>query len=200
MEQLVINTLTDRNYGWLTTERRQAIAHIARVIREDNGSGELTQAFGHSHTGVLTGMDPALNAAFRLPKQYRLDVARATDEEIVAAVAKLIAMYVNDLVFEQDDNGASTASPYDQFLAINNLPRQPMPDEPEKHYSRRLLQLIDARGNFIFIDPATAKPFQFHAQPFQFGEPELRGLRVFLSEPLGKRITYTKHGRHPARI
>ena len=38
---LVRETLLGRNYGWLPTERKQAIAHIARVVRNDDGTGEL---------------------------------------------------------------------------------------------------------------------------------------------------------------
>ncbi len=34
---LVKGTMTARNFGWLPSEYQQAVAHIARVIREDNG-------------------------------------------------------------------------------------------------------------------------------------------------------------------
>ncbi len=37
-EDLVIGTLTGRNFGWTPSQYNQAIAHIAKVIREDDGS------------------------------------------------------------------------------------------------------------------------------------------------------------------
>ncbi len=32
------STLTGRNFGWAPEQHAQAVAHIARVIREDNGT------------------------------------------------------------------------------------------------------------------------------------------------------------------
>jgi hypothetical protein len=40
-EDLVVGTLTGRNFGWLPTQYNQAIAHIAKIIREDDGSSQL---------------------------------------------------------------------------------------------------------------------------------------------------------------
>lgn len=42
---LVKDTFTGRNFGWLPGERALAIAHLARVVREDDGSGGLAQDF-----------------------------------------------------------------------------------------------------------------------------------------------------------
>ena len=41
MVDLVKGTLTGRNYGWLPDETPEAIAHVAKVVREDNGQGDL---------------------------------------------------------------------------------------------------------------------------------------------------------------
>ena len=45
MEDLVAATFTGRNFGWLPGERAQAIAHVARVVRGDDGTGDLAQQF-----------------------------------------------------------------------------------------------------------------------------------------------------------
>lgn len=45
MEALVAATFTGRNFGWLPGEKAQAIAHVARVVRGDDGSGDLAQQF-----------------------------------------------------------------------------------------------------------------------------------------------------------
>ena len=68
MEDLVRATLTGRNYGWQTDENTQAIAHIAQVIRTDDGKDELAKEFGGSYRNILAGTDPAIADEFRLPK------------------------------------------------------------------------------------------------------------------------------------
>ena len=45
-EELVRGTLTGRNFGWLPTEQALAIAHIAAVIRDDDGEGDLARLYG----------------------------------------------------------------------------------------------------------------------------------------------------------
>src|SRR5262245_35793461 len=86
---LVKGTFTGRNFGWLPTERDRAIAHIAHIIRHDDGSGDLAQAFGGAYRVVLAGTSPAIPPVFRLPPAYRIDVTRATDAQILGAVAAL---------------------------------------------------------------------------------------------------------------
>src|SRR6185295_5080525 len=43
MPELARATFTGRNFGWLASEQATAVAWIARVIREDDGSGALAQ-------------------------------------------------------------------------------------------------------------------------------------------------------------
>src|SRR5262245_34676572 len=50
---LVQGTLTGRNYGWLPSEVDAAVQHIARVVREDDGTGRLAQDFGGPYRRVL---------------------------------------------------------------------------------------------------------------------------------------------------
>ena len=46
MEDLVAATFTGRNFGWPPGERVQTIAHIARVVKGDDGSFNLTDQSG----------------------------------------------------------------------------------------------------------------------------------------------------------
>jgi hypothetical protein len=106
------------------------------------------------------------------------------------AVVKVVAAYVNQLQFsQQEDSGALIRSPFDVFLNVNGLPQQPDNNESDLAYSRRLLSLVKARElagtlRFLTLNPNRANgQFQFHAQPFVFGAQELAGLKIFLAEP-----------------
>lgn len=205
---LVQATFTGRNFGWLPGERSLAIAHLARVVREDDGTGALAQDFGSlPYSVVLKGTDPSIPEEFRLPEAFRVNVQTASDAEIFRAVSQLVSAYTEGLVFSQDESGAFNLSPYDVFLEINGLPRKPAPRESALDYSRRLLSLIErlehdgrlswvtknphkqTRGRhrhlkFVKRNPATEDgKFQFHDQPFTFGQEELQGFKMFFAEP-----------------
>jgi hypothetical protein len=188
MEDLVSATFTGRNFGWLPGERAQAIAHLARVVRGDDGTGDMAQQFdGLSYQLLFTGTNSAIPDDFRLPPQFRALMGSGTDQEIFDAVVKVVSAYVNGLLFSQtEDNGALIRSPFDVFLEINGLPQQPDPNETALDYSRRLLTLAN---NLVSPQFVTANPnrtdglFQFHTQPFVFGAQELEGLKIFLAEP-----------------
>ena len=188
MEDLVAATFTGRNFGWLPGERAQAIAHLARVVRGDDGTGDLAQQFdGLSYRLLFTGTNSAIPDDFRLPPQFRAFVGSGTDQEIFDAVVKVVAAYVNGLLFSQtEDSGAPIRSPFDVFLEINGLPQQPDPNETALNYSRRLLTLANnlVSPQFVTSNPNRADGlFQFHTQPFVFGAQELDGLKIFLAEP-----------------
>ncbi|GJL63880.1 MAG: hypothetical protein NPIRA04_25340 [Nitrospirales bacterium] len=186
---LVEDTLTGRNYGWLPGEKAEAIAHVARIIREDKGTGDLAQEFGGlSYAVLLKGTDPVIPKDFILPDEFRADVLNTTDEEIFEAVAKLIAAYTEDLQFSQDEDGNFNLSPYDVFLETNGLPRQPNKWEPDLKYSTRLLRKIlrlEETGQLQFITKNPHTPdggFDFHEQSFVFGDQELQGLKIFFAQ------------------
>lgn len=188
MEDLVAATFTGRNYGWLPGERAQAIAHVARVVRSDDGSDDLAQDFGGlSYRILFTGTNPDIPDELRLPAQYRAFVGSGTDQQIFDAVVKVVAAYVNGLLFSQtDENGNPIRSPFDVFLEINGLPQQPDTNEAPLDFSRRLRTLVNglATPQFVISNPHSASAqFQFHSQPFQFGANELEGLKMFLAEP-----------------
>ena len=61
-EDLVVGTMTGRNFGWLPTQSSQAIAHIAQVIRHDDGSSQLAaeRLNGLSYAVLFKGTDPRM--------------------------------------------------------------------------------------------------------------------------------------------
>ncbi|GJL50255.1 MAG: hypothetical protein NPIRA01_14820 [Nitrospirales bacterium] len=186
---LVEGTLTGRNYGWVPGEKAEAIAHVARIVREDKGTGDLAQEFGGlSYSVLLKGTDPVIPKDFILPDEFRADVLNATNEEIFQAVAKLIAAYTEDLRFSQDEDGNFNLSPYDVFLEINGLPRQTKKWESDLRYSTQLLRKIlrlEEKGQLQFITKNPNTPdggFEFHDQSFAFGEQELQGLKIFFTQ------------------
>ncbi|HKY73634.1 MAG TPA: hypothetical protein VJL88_17065 [Nitrospira sp.] len=187
-EELVAGTFTGRNFGWLPGERAQAIAHIARVVREDDGSFDPSDQFdGLSYRTLFTGNHPGIPDEFRLPPEFRTLAGSASDQEIFDAVVRVVAAYVHGLLFSQtEDSGAPIRSPFDVFLQRNGLPQQPDLNEAPIDYSRRLRMLVNnlTSPQFVTSNPNRSDgQFQFHSQPFQFGPTELAGLKMFLAEP-----------------
>jgi hypothetical protein len=190
IEDLIVATFTGRNFGWLPGEQAQAIAHIARVVRNDDGTGVIAQQFdGLSYGRLFTGTNPNIPEGFNLPPEYRILVGTATDQEIFTAVVNVVAAYVNGLRFGRPtDAGIPIRSPFDIFLEINGLPQQPSTNELPVDYSRRLRTLVNAAGfvpKFVTSNPnSLSGQFDFHpGQSFVFGASELDGLKVFLAEP-----------------
>ena len=188
IEDLVAATFTGRNFGWLPGERAQAIAHIAKSSAATTARSIPPISSAGFRTVFCSPEDnPAIPDESRLPPEFRAFVGSATDQEIFDAVVKVVAAYVNGLLFSQtEDSGAPIRSPFDVFLETNGLPQQPDPNESPLDYSRRLRTLVNALASPQFV---TSNPnrddgqFQFHSQPFEFGPTELDGLKMFLSEP-----------------
>ena len=191
IEDLVAGTYTGRNFGWLPGERAQAIAHIASVVRGDDGSFDPSGQFdGLSYAILFGGRHSSIPDEFRLPPEFRAFISTGSDQDIFDAVVKVVAAYVNGLRFSQtEDSGAPIRSPFDVFLEVNGLPQQPDPSESPIDYGRRLRTLVTAPGftpQFVTSNPNRADgQFQFHSQPFVFGSTELEGLKMFLAEPAG---------------
>jgi cytochrome c peroxidase len=182
---LVESTLTGRNFGWSPDQQSQAVAHIAQVIRQDNGSSQLAvqRTGGLSYSTLFLGTVPGTPEQFDLPPLYQLDVQTATDQQVLNAVAKLIAAYMEALQFHQS-RGVYTGSPFDAFLAANGLPQVPATNETPAQYNQRLLRLVNALQNPTFVTGAN-RSFLYHSQPFAFGSTELAGLKIFLSSAPG---------------
>ena len=191
LEDLIVGTFTGRNFGWLPGQKAEAIRHIARVVREDDGKGAIAQQFDGLPYGTLfTGAHPDIPDELRLPPEFRVFVQSASDQEVFDAVVKVVAAYVNGLRFSQsDDAGNLIRSPFDVFLSRNGLPQQPNSGETPVDYSRRLLTLVNGLASPQFVtrnpnNPSLNGNFQFHGpQPFVFGAQELAGLKIFLTEP-----------------
>lgn len=182
-EAIVKGTLTGRNFGWLPGEQATAKKHFARVLREDNGAGALAAEYGKlSYAVLLRGTDAAIPAALQLPEKWRVDVATADDDAVLDAGARLIAAYLRSLRFARDGRGLHNGSPYDAFLAANALPRAPAKGETPAAYTRRLREAVEALAEPKFVQEGKRK-LKYHEQTFQFGEAELRGLKIFLREP-----------------
>ena len=210
MHDLIIGTLTGRNYGWKPGEYATAAHHIANIIRNDDGMGYLaTEARGSrwqiedtdlaTYYSVFSGFqvggyyitDPRSLTHYLISPQYRLDMSSASDEAILESVASLIEAYLRNLFFSQatnglDFNGNGTAifngSPYDAFLIKNNLPQSPAPGESPAQYSRRLRQQVNRLSSPQFVTDPDNGHFLNHTQLFKFGPEELKGLRIFLAD------------------
>lgn len=153
-----------RNLGWLADEGDDALVHLARVLRADDGSFGVAAAYdGLSYAAQFAGgedVDPALRVS------RPLDVATATDAELLDGVAWATAAYFDALVYLRGEDGGHAGSPYDRFLRANGLPTAPDAGETALDYSRRLRGLL----------PGAAPTDDFDATA-------LDGLRVFLTEP-----------------
>lgn len=189
IEELIAATFTGLNFGWLPGEKAQAVAHIANVVRGDDGSFDLTET-GLSYRILFTGTNPNIPDELRLPPRFRAFVGSGTDQEIFDAVVRVVTAYVNGLRFSQTTrDGKPIRSPFDVFLETNGFPQAPDSNETSLDYSRRLLQLVKTREatgtlKFVASNPnRTDGQFQFHTQPFLFGAEELAGLKIFLTEP-----------------
>lgn len=186
LEDLVEGTLAGRNFGWLPGERAAAVAHVARVVRDDDGSdANAADHGGVSYATVFRAPGNLLGRELLLAPAFRLDVATATDEEVFAAVARVIAQYVRELAFaRRGGTGPHMGSPYDAFLARNGLPRAPDDGEAPLAYARRLRAAVAALASPAFVDRDQGR-LALHDHGFRFGALELAGLRAFLAEPAG---------------
>ncbi|HWJ55018.1 MAG TPA: hypothetical protein VNR90_02355 [Vicinamibacterales bacterium] len=183
-EDLVVGTYTGRNFGWLPGERAAAISHIAGVIRADDGTDAFAApCYQTSYAKLSAGTAPEIPEICRLPETLRIDVLAATDEEVVRAAAAVVAAYMRALVYQQDAAGNYVGSPFDRFLILNGLPRQPDAGETAIDYARRLRAALAALPAPKLLDNPGVLAFEHHDQTFAFGADELAGLRIFLAEP-----------------
>jgi cytochrome c peroxidase len=183
-EDLIFDALTGRNFGWLPQDSAIAIAHIASVIREDNGINPRHvvdfQGKGIPYSAVFASRDSLVPFHLRIPLQYRINVNKASDNQIVMVVAKLINAYMDSLRFGTTNTRRHSESPYDLFLKKNKLPTSADKSESDIAYSRRLLEMINQRTEFEWVTSKDGK-FQLHSQDYQFGLTELQGMKIFFA-------------------
>jgi cytochrome c peroxidase len=190
VEDLVADTLTGRNFGWLPREKDVAVHHVAQVIREDDGNNRLARGYsqGIPYKALLLGADEHIPNHLRLPVEYRLSLDRATDREILAAIGVLIHAYMNPLRFGQDGQGRPFESPYDVFLKKNGLPRAPTCGESDRAFAARLVSSVESLKHPRWVT-ADDGSLILHQQAFVFGEQELEGLKLFFDRRAGNCIS-----------
>ena len=186
-EDLIASTFTGRNLGWLPTESAQAVAHLASIIRGDDASqfiGPDPGLAGTSYAADFLGQDFRILARLRIPAEERLDVHTASDDDVLQAVARVVAAYMGGLRYSRDTTGAYDFAPYDVFLKLNGLPRKPNDGEAPLDYARRLRSALESLPSPRWVTPDMGS-YIHHSAPFAFGPTELKGLEIFLAEPLG---------------
>jgi cytochrome c peroxidase len=186
-EELIVATMAGRNFGWAPAQYTQAIAHIAKIIREDDGSSQTSQdrLNGLPYAVLFKGTDARITSDLLLPPASRLDVTTATDLQVVNEIALCMSQYMRDLLYQRDQFGRYIGTPYDNFLRVNHLPQQPLSGETKAAYNQRLYKQVLALDNPTYITSNDGS-FQYHDQPYQFGALELQGLKIFLaSAPAG---------------
>ena len=191
-EDLVRATLTGRNFGWLPEEHDQAVRHIAHILRDDDGRGPLAREFGgYSYAHLLAGEDPELGEEtehFRLLEELRLDVKRATDQQILDAVARLISLYTDSLLFSRDERTEYDSSPYDCFLETNTIPRRPDPGMSLTYYNRNVHDYVASIKGPTYVTPTNGYRFPLNGRfktlslRFAFGPQELLGMKIFFTQ------------------
>jgi cytochrome c peroxidase len=186
-EDLTIASFTGRNFGWLLEEERMAVAHIARVIREDNGTNprfvRQRNGKGIPYRVMMLGTGPDLPPGFNIPEQYRIDVMKASDEQVLEAIAKFMHAYMDSIRFGTHNTFRESGSPYDLFLQKNGLPVAPEKGESNLKYSERLRTRLEQQKSFKWVTTPRDGAFQLHDQPYRFGKTELQGLKIFLARP-----------------
>jgi cytochrome c peroxidase len=188
-EDLTIASFTGRNFGWLLEEERIAVAHIARVIREDNGTNPRhilhRNGKGIPYRVMMLGTGPDLPPGFEIPERYRIDVMKASDQQVLEAIAKFMHAYMDSIRFGTHNTYRDSGSPYDLFLQKNGLPAAPENGESNLEYSKRLLTLLLRHKSFKWVTPSRDGVFKLHDQPYRFGKTELQGLKIFLTNAQG---------------
>jgi len=165
-QDLVVESWLGRNFGWLSIERKAAIEHMAKVIREDDGSFAEDKV---SYRQIFEG-----HQDYSSPKIPRVKLTELSSEQIVQLAADMVVAYMESLVFEKK-------SAFDQFLRVNSLPSEKKEGENAKDFHARLLKALENK-NLRFVE---ANKLEFHSHFSQFGERELEGMKIFLSENRG---------------
>ncbi|MDB6031879.1 MAG: hypothetical protein JWM16_2217 [Verrucomicrobiales bacterium] len=183
--ELVRETFLGRNFGWLPTEHDQAMRHLAKVIREDDGKGQLAKEFGgYSYKTVFKSAEKTVAENYELTEDYRIDVASATDREVLDAVARMTEVYTTSLFFSRNDKQEYDGSPYDTFLGKNDLPRRVAPGQEPAYYARILHSMVTNLTNTRFVSPAD-NCYRLLKLDFRFNKLELEGMKIFFARNAG---------------
>lgn len=119
LEALVRGTISGRPMGWLPGEENEAFEHARSVVLNDKGtakSGSYREQF---------------NAAFSV------NIESLKRDEIVSLISRSVAAYCRTLTTHKN-------SPYDRFIALNNLDKGPAAGENGRQFGARMLSSLDA--------------------------------------------------------
>jgi hypothetical protein len=181
-EDLVRGTFTGRNFGWRPNETAIAVKHIASIVRGDDGGGDLAREFGSVPYRAAFAGAAYLPEGSIIDPSLRLNVRDASDDEVVDAVAHVVAAYMASLKFSRDTDGDFDGSPYDLFLRKNRLPLHPDDGEAPVDYGRRLRTALGTLSAPAWVGPDDGS-YQSQGHAFVFGPDELAGLQLFVAEP-----------------
>ncbi len=163
-EELTCDGLTGRNLGWALDEYGMAVAHIASVIKADNGQYDSQQS--------------AL-AYRQVFAQLGVNVTESSDSDILKSVCEMISHYMKDIDFSKDSFGRYQGSAYDQFLIKNNIASSPSLNESNEQYSQRVLQQLKTSQS---LKTVAVSPLSFHSSSSKFGPKEIEGMKLFFGK------------------
>ena len=97
--------------AWLPDERAQAVAHIARVIRADDGRISRACPATAFRTRRSSPDVAAIPEICRLPEALRLDVNAVSDEQLVRGAAAVVAAYMRASSISRTALASTSARP-----------------------------------------------------------------------------------------
>jgi cytochrome c peroxidase len=145
LEDLVKGTLSGRPMGWLEGEQKRAFDRVRDVVLKDTATTD----------------EESYRAQFK--SAYSVEVDSLSREEVVNLVAKAISAYMRPMKSDR-------STPYDRFIAANQLEAAPSAGEEPRAFGKRTLDRI-----------AALEAKREIKLPAGFDASALRGLKIFLS-------------------
>lgn len=168
-----LGNFTGPHMGWKKEEKEVTLANIVKVLREDNGDQEYL-----SYATLFLGIDPAIPDDMRLPEEWRRDISKLSDSELINYMVELGTTYLFNIDFEVDESGHYIGSMYDRFLKLNNIDRGPSDNETVFEYTARIFREFQELKDPKLI---SKEFFPNHKKEFGFGQQEWNGLKVFFN-------------------
>ncbi len=125
--------------------------------------GEENEAFAQIQKVVVN--DPGYVISFK--QAYQTDLNSRSRDEVVNDVAHAVTDFLHTIKSKMN-------SPYDEFIKLNKLESQPLPNESTAQFSARLLEKISTLEK--------SKALQLSKQ---FNEAALAGLKIFFNPKQG---------------
>lgn len=151
LEAAVDRELTSTHMGWLPGERERALNEFYAQVVYDVGEDNIAEG----------------SYAEQFKAAYGVDIESMEAEEVMSAVVTALSDFVRSL-------RASRGSPYDRFMAENDLPSKPRDGQPVSDYAEALmhaLETLEANGSVTMPDG--------------FSREALAGLKVFFETKEG---------------